>query len=68
MGKIWANSGDSHLVEPADLFTSRLPADLAERMPRSVKDADGRQETIYVDGKEFERRIPNSNMKDPDPV
>ena len=28
MGKIWANSGDSHLVEPRDLFASALPADL----------------------------------------
>ena len=25
MGKIWANSGDSHLVEPADLFSSTMP-------------------------------------------
>ena len=58
MEKIWANSGDSHLVEPPDLFTSALPADLAERMPRSVKDADGAYETIHVDGQSFRRRIP----------
>ncbi len=57
MGKIWANSGDSHLVEPGDLFTSSLPASFAERMPRSVKDDDGRWETIYVDGQEFRRRF-----------
>jgi predicted TIM-barrel fold metal-dependent hydrolase len=57
MGKIWANSGDSHLVEPDDLFTSSLPADFASRMPRSVKDADGRHETIYVDGQQFYRRL-----------
>ena len=40
--KLWANSGDSHLMEPFDLFDS-LPADIRERMPRSVKDraADG---------------------------
>jgi predicted TIM-barrel fold metal-dependent hydrolase len=56
--KLWANSGDSHLVEPADLFTSRLPADIAERMPRSVKDPDGMWETVYVDGQEFRRRMP----------
>ena len=31
--KIWANSGDSHLMEPADLFETRLPADIADRMP-----------------------------------
>ncbi len=55
---IWANSGDAHLVEPADLFTTSLPADLAERMPRSVKDADGRWETLHIDGAEYRRRIP----------
>ena len=60
MGKIWANSGDSHLIEPEDLFTTSLPASLAERMPRSVKDDVGRHETIYVDGQEFRRRMPNS--------
>jgi predicted TIM-barrel fold metal-dependent hydrolase len=56
--KIWANSGDSHLVEPDDLFTSSLPPSLAERMPRSVKDDDGKMETIFVDGQSFRRRIP----------
>jgi predicted TIM-barrel fold metal-dependent hydrolase len=56
--KIWANSGDSHLVEPDDLFTSSLPPSLAERMPRSVKDDDGNMETIFVDGQSFRRRIP----------
>ncbi len=60
MGKIWANSGDSHLIEPDDLFTSSLPADLAARMPRSVKDEDGSYETIHVDGQEFRRRMPQS--------
>ncbi len=58
MGKIWANSGDSHLVEPEDLFRTSLPPDLAARMPRSVKHDDGRTETLHVDGKAFERRIP----------
>src|ERR1700729_3826214 len=66
MGKIWANSGDSHLVEPADIFTSSMPADLAEQMPRSVKDTDGRAETIYVDGYEFRRSIPRSSLVDPE--
>jgi predicted TIM-barrel fold metal-dependent hydrolase len=56
--KIWANSGDSHYFEPPDLYTSRLPAALAERMPRSVKSEDGTSETIYVDGKSFERSLP----------
>ena len=62
--KIWANSGDSHLVEPDDLFTTSLPADLASRMPRSVKDEDGRWETVYVDGREFRRRMPGSGLTD----
>jgi predicted TIM-barrel fold metal-dependent hydrolase len=55
---IWADSGDSHLVEPADLFSANLPADLAERMPRSVKDPDGEFETVYIDGESFRRKLP----------
>jgi len=53
--KIWANSGDSHVLEPEDLWTNSLPAELAERMPRSEK-RDG-IETVYVDGQSFQRRI-----------
>jgi predicted TIM-barrel fold metal-dependent hydrolase len=64
--KIWANSGDSHLVEPADLFTRSLPPDVAERMPRSVKDAEGGWETIHVDGQEFRRRLPRAELRDED--
>ena len=30
--KIWAHSGDSHAMEPADLWTSRLPKRLADRV------------------------------------
>jgi len=33
MAKIWAHSGDSHFLEPEDLFQQILPAKLAERMP-----------------------------------
>jgi predicted TIM-barrel fold metal-dependent hydrolase len=66
MGKIWANSGDSHLVEPEDVFSARMPSGLAERMPRSVKDADGSHETVHVDGKQFRRRMPKSNLTDPE--
>lgn len=58
MGKIWANSGDSHFVEPDDLFATHLPAGLAARMPRSVRDADGLWETVHVDGQQYRRRIP----------
>jgi hypothetical protein len=55
--KIWANSGDSHIIEPPDLFDS-LPDDVRERMPRSVKDPSGAFETIYIDGQEFRRDLP----------
>ena len=57
--KIWANSADSHWIEPEDLWRSKLPADLAERTPRSVKDPDGEYETVYVDGQEIRRKLPN---------
>ena len=56
--KIWANSGDSHLIEPADIWTTSMPSRLAERMPRSVKDPDGQWETISVDGQQWRRRMP----------
>jgi len=55
MAKIWANSGDSHVMEPADLWSERLPADLVERAPRTVKDE--RHETIYVDGQTVFRTL-----------
>jgi predicted TIM-barrel fold metal-dependent hydrolase len=60
--KIWANSGDSHIMEPFDLF-DRLPDDLRALMPRSVKDPSGDFETIYIDGQEFVRQLPK-----PDPA
>jgi predicted TIM-barrel fold metal-dependent hydrolase len=55
--KLWANSGDSHIVEPPKVFKT-LPEHLQERMPRSVKDPSGAFETIYVDGQEFRRELP----------
>jgi predicted TIM-barrel fold metal-dependent hydrolase len=55
--KIWANSGDSHLIEPPDLFES-LPDDIRELMPRSVKDPSGDFETVYIDGQSFRRDMP----------
>jgi predicted TIM-barrel fold metal-dependent hydrolase len=54
--KIWANSGDSHFVEPEDLFDQALPKALAERMPHSEK-FDG-YEIITVDGQQFRRPMP----------
>jgi len=56
--KLWANSGDSHFVEPPDLFDQNLPKDLAARMPQSVKDPDGEYETVTVDGQSFRRKMP----------
>jgi predicted TIM-barrel fold metal-dependent hydrolase len=56
--KIWANSGDSHFMEPPDLFTNGLPKALADRMPKSQRfDAEG-YEIVTVDGQEFRRPIP----------
>ncbi len=57
--KLWANSGDSHCIEPEDLWRSRLPGRLAELVPRSEKDPDGKWESIHVDGQVFRRRLPS---------
>ncbi|MEO3787563.1 amidohydrolase family protein [Actinocorallia sp. B10E7] len=57
--KIWANSGDSHFMEPPDLFDERLPKALADRMPKSQK-FDG-YEVVTVDGQEFRRDMPSPN-------
>ncbi len=58
--KLWANSGDSHITEPPDLFDS-LPDDIKERMPRSVRNEEGTIETIYIDGQEFIRSFRSRN-------
>lgn len=55
--KIWANSGDAHVREPADLWTERLPLELAARMPRAER-IDERTERVHVDGYSFERHLP----------
>jgi predicted TIM-barrel fold metal-dependent hydrolase len=55
--KIWANSGDSHFLEPADLWHQILPKPLADRMPRTRMISD-EEELVEVDGKSFTRRIP----------
>lgn len=60
MGKIWANSGDSHFLEPEGLWRDSLPPRLAELMPRAVKDPDGEWETVYIDGMAFRRKLPTS--------
>lgn len=58
MGKIWANSGDSHFLEPEDLWRESLPPRLAELVPRSEKDPDGEWETVHIDGMSFRRKLP----------
>ncbi len=45
--KIWANSGDSHFMEPPDLFTNGLPKALADRMPKSRKFDVDRERLIF---------------------
>jgi predicted TIM-barrel fold metal-dependent hydrolase len=55
MTKIWANSGDSHVMEPADLWTSRLSASLGARAPRTEKGE--RHETVFVDGQSVFRTL-----------
>lgn len=44
---IWVNSGDSHVLEPDDLWTKELPASLASRGPRSEVTDD--KEIYYID-------------------
>lgn len=56
MEKIWANSGDSHFVEPEELWSENMPKDLAERMPRLEK--DGEYELVHVDGQVVKREAP----------
>ena len=51
MTKIWANSADSHILEPADLWLQSLPARLAERAPRSER---GDKYEIPSEGFNFE--------------
>ena len=53
---IWANSGDSHVLEPPGLWAERMPADLAARMPRTEQ-VDDRHEVLHVDGRSFKRRM-----------
>ena len=54
---LWTNSGDSHFIEPRDLFKENLPAELADRLPRSEKVSDA-EEIVHIDGKSFRRQLP----------
>jgi predicted TIM-barrel fold metal-dependent hydrolase len=53
--KIWAHSADSHVLEPADLWTSRLPKRLADRAPRSERGE--KYEVLYIDGQQIDRQL-----------
>ena len=64
MAKIWANSGDSHFLEPDDLWKSSLPKRLADLVPRAEKDPDGEWETVHVDGQTFRRKLPSSAARE----
>jgi predicted TIM-barrel fold metal-dependent hydrolase len=55
--KIWANSGDSHFLEPADLWHQIMPKAQADRMPRTTVISD-EDELVEVDGKSFTRKLP----------
>ncbi len=57
MSKMWANSGDSHFLEPDDLWFQILPSRLAERMPRAERVGDD-EEIVHVDGQSFQRKLP----------
>jgi predicted TIM-barrel fold metal-dependent hydrolase len=55
--KIWTHSGDSHFLEPKDLWSRILPKRLAGRMPRTEPLGD-HEEVVTVDGKSFKRPVP----------
>ena len=55
--KLWADSGDSHFLEPADLWYQIMPKAQADRMPRT-RLINENEELIEVDGKSFTRTLP----------
>jgi predicted TIM-barrel fold metal-dependent hydrolase len=55
--KIWTHSGDSHFLEPDDLWHQIMPASQADRMPRTRMISDD-EELVEVDGKSFTRKVP----------
>ena len=55
MTKIWANSADSHVLEPDDLWVQRLPKRLADRAPRAER--GDKYEILYIDGKQINRQL-----------
>jgi predicted TIM-barrel fold metal-dependent hydrolase len=49
LASTWMISSDSHIIEPPDLWAGRMPAELEDRGPRVVSEADG--DWWYVDGR-----------------
>jgi predicted TIM-barrel fold metal-dependent hydrolase len=60
---LWANSGDSHYMEPPNLFDA-LPEHLRERLPRTERDETRGIEVITVDGESWERPIPKPRTRE----
>lgn len=60
--KIWAHSGDSHFIEPDDLWKQILAPDLASRMPWSERTGEN-EETVHIDGTAFTRQLPKIMTK-----
>jgi predicted TIM-barrel fold metal-dependent hydrolase len=58
MDMMWANSGDSHFLEPENLWRDNVPKQYADLMPRAVADDDGEWETVHIDGRSFRRKLP----------
>jgi predicted TIM-barrel fold metal-dependent hydrolase len=61
--KLWANSGDSHYMEPPHLY-EQLPEHLREKMPKTVRDEARGIEIITVDDQSFERPIPKPRTRE----
>ena len=62
METVWAHSGDSHFLEPEDLWKRIVPAKEAACVPRSEK-VGGDEEIIHVDGQSFRRKLPTVMTK-----
>jgi predicted TIM-barrel fold metal-dependent hydrolase len=57
--KLWTHSGDSHFLEPDDLWHQILPKKQADRMPRTRMVSED-EELVEVDGKSFTRKVPRT--------
>ena len=60
-GKIWANSGDSHLLEPEDIWYQVLPKRLADKTPRTV--TEGNEQITSIGDRVITRTIPSPRRR-----